>query len=83
MPIQRSLLIQNENRALPIVLNSLIKSCHSNKKSKFGKSHVTDDVITLDVTWKDILWQKRSCCGLTVFYLKKTINSQSYKDKAF
>ena len=46
---------------------------------------MTDDVITLDVTWEDILWQKRSCCGLTVFYVKKkTIKySQSYKDKAF
>ena len=32
---------------------------------------MTDDVITLDVTWEDILWQKRSCCGLTVFYVKK------------
>ena len=32
---------------------------------------MTDDVITLDVTWEDILWQKRSCCGLTVFLRKK------------
>ena len=28
---------------------------------------MTDDIITLDVTWEDILWQMLSCCGLTVF----------------
>ena len=27
---------------------------------------MTDDVITLDVTWEGILWQMLSCCGLTV-----------------
>ena len=32
---------------------------------------MTDDVITLDVTWEDILWLILSCCGLTVFYVKK------------
>ena len=48
--------------------NSLMKSCHSNKKTYFGNSHVTDDLITLDVTWEDILWQMLSCDGLTVFY---------------
>ena len=26
---------------------------------------MTDDLITLDVTWEDILWQMLSCCGLT------------------
>ena len=35
-----------------------------------------DDVITLDVTREDILWQMLSCCGLTVFYV---LNFQSYK----
>ena len=25
---------------------------------------MTDDVITLGVTWEDILWQMLSCCGL-------------------
>ena len=49
------------------VFNSLMKSCHSNQKTLFGNSHVTDDVITLDVTWEDILWQMLSCRGLTVF----------------
>ena len=39
------------------------------KKNQFGNSHVTDDVITLDVTWEDILWQMLSSCGLTVFYV--------------
>ena len=29
---------------------------------------MTDDLITLDVTWEDILWQMLSCDGLTVFY---------------
>ena len=33
---------------------------------------MTDDVITLDVTWKDILRQMLSCFGLR-------INCQSYK----
>ena len=37
---------------------------------------MTDDVITLDVTWKDILWEILSCCGLTFFYVK---NCQIYK----
>ena len=31
---------------------------------------MTDDVITLDVTWEDILWQTLSCCGLTFFYVQ-------------
>ena len=35
--------------------------------------HVTDDVITLDVTWEDILWQMLSCCGLTVFWKYKIV----------
>ena len=26
----------------------------------FGNSHVTDDGITSDVTWEDILWQMLS-----------------------
>ena len=51
------------------VFNSLMKSCHSNKKTWFGNSHVTDDVITLDVTWEYILLQMLSCDGLTVFYV--------------
>ena len=29
---------------------------------------MTDDVVTLDVTWEDILWQMLSCCGLTGFF---------------
>ena len=28
---------------------------------------MSGDVITLDVTWEDILWQMLSCCGLTFF----------------
>ena len=39
------------------VFNPIMKSCHSNKKSKFENSHVIDDVITLHMTWRDILWQ--------------------------
>ena len=39
------------------VFNPIMKSCHSNKKSKFENSHVIDDVITLYMTWRDILWQ--------------------------
>ena len=39
-----------------------MESCHSNnnnnKKKQFGNSYVTDDVITLDATWEDILWEK-------------------------
>ena len=58
----------NLNLKYAIFLNSLMKSCHSNKKTYFGNSHVTDDLITLDVTWEDILWQMLSCDGLTVFY---------------
>ena len=34
-----------------------MKSCHSNKKTLFGNSQVADAFITLNVTWKDILWQ--------------------------
>ena len=30
---------------------------------------MTNDVITLDGTWEDILWQMLSCWGLTVFYV--------------
>ena len=37
---------------------------------------VTDDVITLDVTREDIVWQMLFCCGLKVFFLQ---NCQSYK----
>ena len=44
-------------------------TCHTNKKTLFGNSHVTDDVITLDETWEDILRQMLSCRGLTVFYV--------------
>ena len=44
-----------------IVFNSLMKSCLSNQKNLIGKSHVTDDVITLDVTWENILWQMLPC----------------------
>ena len=50
------------------VFNTIMKSCHSNQKN-IGKSHVTDDVITLCVIWEDILWQVLSCCGLTFFYV--------------
>ena len=47
-----------------------MKSSQRNKKkNEFGNSHVTDNVITLDVTWEDILWQMLSCCGLTFFYV--------------
>ena len=35
---------------------------------------MTDDVITLDVTWEDILRQMLSCCGLTVFFIVILIN---------
>ena len=30
---------------------------------------MTDDIVTLEVTWADILWQMLSFCGLTVFYV--------------
>ena len=56
--------------------NSLMKPCHSNKKTQFGNSHVTDNVLTLDVSWEDILWQMLSCCGLAVFWVE---NCQTYK----
>ena len=26
-----------------------------------------DDIIILDVTWEDMLWQMLSCCGLSFF----------------
>ena len=58
------------------VFNPIMKSSHSNKKSKFENSHVTDDVTTLYMTWEDILWQVLTCCGLTFFYIW---NWQSYK----
>ena len=57
--------------------NPIMKSCHSNRKSKFENSHVTDDIITLYVTWEDILWRVLSCCGLTFFYVWNY--KQSYK----
>ena len=35
---------------------------------------MTDDVITLGVTWEDILWQMLSRCGSTIiFYVKKNV----------
>ena len=37
------------------------------QKNLFGSNNVTDDVITLDVTWEDILGQMLSCCGPTFF----------------
>ena len=52
------------------VFNSLLKSCDNNKKIWFSNDHVTDDIITLGVTWEDILWQMLSPCGLTLFYVK-------------
>ena len=60
---------QNSNSNMLFVFNLLRKSCHSNKKTLFGNSHMADDVITLDMTWEDIFWQMLSCCGLTVFYI--------------
>ena len=60
--------------------NSMMKSCHSNKKTVFGTGHVTYDVIIPDVTWRDILWQMLFCCGLTFLCLK---NCQSYKAFSF
>ena len=51
------------------VFNSSLKSCHIKKNIIRKLSHVTDDVIALDVTWEDILWQMLSCCGLTFFYV--------------
>ena len=47
----------------------IMKSNHSNKKTGFRNSHVTDDVMTLGVTWDDILWQMICCCSLTFFYV--------------
>ena len=41
----------NLTRKYAICFASLMKSCHSNKKTLFGNSHVADAVITLDVTW--------------------------------
>ena len=44
--------------------------CSQDVFSSVGEnSHVTDDVITLDVTCEDILWQMLPRCGLTVFYV--------------
>ena len=63
-----------ETSNMLFVFNSLMKSFY--KKTKFGNSHVTNDVITLDATWGDILWQMVSCCRLTVFYVQ---NCQSFK----
>ena len=51
------------------VFNTTMKPCHSNKKSKFENSHVPNDVITLYVTWGDILWQVLSCRGRSFFYV--------------
>ena len=48
--------------------NSLMKSFSQQQKTKFGNSRMTDDVMTLDVTWEDILWQMLSC-ALAVFYV--------------
>ena len=39
-----------------IFINSIMKSCR-----------MIDDVIILDMTWEDILWQMLGCCGLTFF----------------
>ena len=39
-----------------ISINSVMKSCR-----------MIDDVIILDMTWEDILWQMLGCCGLTFF----------------
>ena len=49
--------------------NASIHWTTSVNADKLGNSHVTDDVITLDVTWEVILWQILSCCGLTVLYV--------------
>ena len=38
-----------DNLNLLFVFNRLMKSCHSNKKTQFGYSYVTDDVITVDL----------------------------------
>ena len=43
-----------ETSNILFVFNSFIKSCHSNKKPNSGNGHVTDDAITLDVTWEGI-----------------------------
>ena len=50
-------------------VNASIHWTTSVNADKLGNSHVTDDVITLDVTWEVILWQILSCCGLTVLYV--------------
>ena len=39
------------------------------KKAKFADSHVTDDVITLNVTWGDIVWQILSCFMIITFLI--------------
>ena len=39
-----------------IFINSKMKSCR-----------MIDDVIILDMTWEDTLWQMLGCCGLTFF----------------
>ena len=58
-----------------------MKSSHSNRKSLFGNNHVTDDVIILDVTWQDILWQMIPCCGLTVFCVLNCQSCKAFKKK--
>ena len=50
-------------------VNASIHWTTSVNADKLGNSHVTDDVITLDVTWEVILWQIFFCCGLTVLYV--------------
>ena len=50
-------------------VNASIHWTTSVNADKLGNSYVTDDVITLDLTWEVILWQILSCCGLTVLYV--------------
>ena len=42
-------------------------------------SHVTEDVITLDVMWEDISWQMFSSCGLTFFYVYYSQSCKAFK----
>ena len=61
---------QNQNLKYAICFQPNDEILSQEQKNIIPKSHLTDDVITLDVTWDDILWQMFiSCCGLTFFYV--------------
>ena len=50
------------------VFNSIITSFHSNEANSAIVTQLIA-IITLNVTWEDILWQMLPCCGLSFFYV--------------